>query len=52
MPNKMKNTYCLKCGKDLNNVSYDKMIEHIQDHEREKMIKEQNQQQKGIGDFT
>jgi len=46
--NLMKNTRCLKCGKDLNNVTYAEMMEHIAIHQREE---ESNNKQKGLGDF-
>jgi hypothetical protein len=46
--NQMKNTRCLKCDKDLNNVTYEKMMDHIAIHQREE---ESNNKQKGLGDF-
>lgn len=45
----MKNTRCIKCGKDLNSVTYEKMMDHITMHQREK---ESNGKQKALGDFT
>lgn len=32
LPNKMKDTVCRKCGKNLNDVSYAQMMRHIEEH--------------------
>ena len=49
MANLMKDTKCLKCGKDLNSVSYEKMMAHIAQHKRNE---ESWHTQKGMDEFT
>lgn len=45
----MKDTKCLKCGKDLNNVSYADMMAHIQKHAAETI---DQGKQSGLEEFS
>ena len=51
--NLMKDTRCLKCGKDLNSVTYADMMTHIAMHAQEKTDAEtEARTQKGLDDYT
>lgn len=48
MSNRMKNTICIKCGKDLNNTSYAGIMVHIAKHKTETI---DTKNQTGLDEF-